>query len=116
MEITGLQSLRKMDEDADLKRSSLDNARSGSAFADIALPSLRSKADIDNLCQFIASCMPMLAHDRQGDQEATILCRRLDVHQIEQPEHQISVLAGCEFQAPQKCLRLIKVYAISFIP
>jgi branched-chain amino acid transport system substrate-binding protein len=25
-------------------------------------------------------------------------------------------LAGCEFQAPQKCLRLIKVYAINFIP
>jgi hypothetical protein len=25
-------------------------------------------------------------------------------------------LAGCEFQAPQKCLRLIMVYAISFIP
>ena len=27
-----------------------------------------------------------------------------------------SILAGCEFQAPQKCLRLINVYAISFIP
>lgn len=26
------------------------------------------------------------------------------------------LIAGCEFQAPQKCLRLIKVYAISFIP
>ena len=25
-------------------------------------------------------------------------------------------LAGCEFQAPQKCLRLIKVNAISFMP
>ena len=25
-------------------------------------------------------------------------------------------LAGCEFQAPQKCLRLIKVYAINFMP
>jgi hypothetical protein len=25
-------------------------------------------------------------------------------------------VAGCEFQAPQKCLRLIKVYAINFIP
>jgi two-component sensor histidine kinase len=25
-------------------------------------------------------------------------------------------LAGCEFHAPQKCLRLIKVYAINFIP
>jgi RNA-directed DNA polymerase len=25
-------------------------------------------------------------------------------------------LAGCEFQAPQKCLRLIKVYTISFMP
>ena len=25
-------------------------------------------------------------------------------------------LAGCEFQAPQKCLRLIMVYAISFRP
>jgi sterol desaturase/sphingolipid hydroxylase (fatty acid hydroxylase superfamily) len=28
----------------------------------------------------------------------------------------LSQLAGCEFQAPQKCLRLIKVYAINFIP
>jgi hypothetical protein len=28
----------------------------------------------------------------------------------------IQRLAGCEFQAPQKCLRLIKVYAINFIP
>jgi hypothetical protein len=27
-----------------------------------------------------------------------------------------SSLAGCEFQAPQKCLKLIKVYAINFIP
>ena len=26
------------------------------------------------------------------------------------------ILAGCEFQTPQKCLRLIKVYAINFIP
>jgi hypothetical protein len=26
------------------------------------------------------------------------------------------LLAGCEFQAPQKCLRLIKVYAINFMP
>ena len=30
--------------------------------------------------------------------------------------HPGSYLAGCEFQAPQKCLRLINVYAISFIP
>ena len=29
---------------------------------------------------------------------------------------QLYTLAGCEFQAPQKCLRLIKVYAINFIP
>jgi hypothetical protein len=27
-----------------------------------------------------------------------------------------SYLAGCEFQVAQKCLRLIKVYAISFMP
>jgi hypothetical protein len=25
-------------------------------------------------------------------------------------------IAGCEFQVAQKCLRLIKVYAISFMP
>ena len=56
-----------------------------------ALPSLGSKADIDNLCQFIASCMPMFADDRQCVQEAALLCRRLDVHQIEQPEQQMSV-------------------------
>jgi hypothetical protein len=30
--------------------------------------------------------------------------------------HLRSELAGCKFQAPQKCLRLIKVYAINFIP
>jgi hypothetical protein len=28
----------------------------------------------------------------------------------------VSCLAGCEFQAPQKGLRLINVYAISFMP
>jgi hypothetical protein len=28
----------------------------------------------------------------------------------------LSLLGGCELQAPQKCLRLIKVYAINFIP
>jgi hypothetical protein len=28
----------------------------------------------------------------------------------------LTLLAGCEFQAPQKCRRLIMVYAISFIP
>jgi len=27
-----------------------------------------------------------------------------------------SVLTGCEFQAPQKCLRLTSVYAINFMP
>ncbi len=75
-----------MDEDTDLKRSSLDDARSGAAFADIALPSLGSKTDIDNLCQFIPSGMPMFADDRQCVEEAAILCRRLDVHQIEQLE------------------------------
>jgi hypothetical protein len=30
------------------------------------------------------------------------------------PAH--TMIAGCKFQAPQKCLRLIMVYAISFIP
>jgi hypothetical protein len=25
-------------------------------------------------------------------------------------------ITGCEFQAPQKCLRLISVYAINFMP
>jgi glyoxylase-like metal-dependent hydrolase (beta-lactamase superfamily II) len=29
---------------------------------------------------------------------------------------EVFALTGCEFQAPQKCLRLINVYAISFIP
>jgi site-specific recombinase XerC len=28
----------------------------------------------------------------------------------------LTYLAGCESQAPQNCLRLIMVYAISFIP
>ena len=27
-----------------------------------------------------------------------------------------SELTGCEFQAPQKCLRLMRVYAINFMP
>jgi sulfur dioxygenase len=27
-----------------------------------------------------------------------------------------SYITGCEFQAPQKCLRLISVYAINFMP
>ena len=29
---------------------------------------------------------------------------------------EFSDVAGCEFQVPQKCRRLINVYAISFIP
>jgi hypothetical protein len=32
------------------------------------------------------------------------------------PCWKITCLAGCEFQAPQKGLRLINVYAISFMP
>jgi hypothetical protein len=28
----------------------------------------------------------------------------------------VNKLAGCEFQAPQKCLRLMSVYPISFMP
>jgi hypothetical protein len=29
---------------------------------------------------------------------------------------EVSQITGCEFQAPQKCLRLICVYAINFMP
>ena len=91
VEIAGLQGIRQMDEYADLKGASLEGARFGPAFADETLPSVGSEADIDNLCQFIAACMTMFAHDRQCVQEAAVLRRRLDVHQIEQPKEQASV-------------------------
>src|ERR1035438_7756373 len=86
-----MEAICQMHENADLKRAWVEGARSGSSSADETLPSLGSKADIDNIGQFIASCMTMFAHDRQCIQEAAILCRRLDVHQIEQPEQQASV-------------------------
>jgi putative transposase len=31
-------------------------------------------------------------------------------------EAKLTPLAGCKFQAPQKCLRLISVYPINFMP
>ena len=86
VDIAGLQGIRQMDEDADLKRPSIEGTRSGSAFADKALPSLGSKAEIDSIRQFMPSCMPVLADDRQCIQQAMILCCRSDVHEIEQAE------------------------------
>jgi len=46
------------------------------------------------------------------------LIRRTDhaVFEYQQGRKLLLELAGCEFQAPQKCLRLIMVYAISFRP
>jgi hypothetical protein len=42
--------------------------------------------------------------------------RRVPEGQRERKALTFYELAGCEFQAPQKCLRLIKVYAINFMP
>jgi len=65
----------------------------------------------------------------RGDQKQTILFdagpvefaveyngRRLGARFDEIDAVMLSHVAGCEFQAPQKCLRLIMVYAISFRP
>ena len=86
VDIASLQGIRQMDEDADLKRPSIEGARSGSAFANKALPPLGSKAEIDSIGQFMPSCVPVLADDRQGIKQTVILCCRLDVHEIEQAE------------------------------
>jgi len=46
-------------------------------------------------------------------------CRHMRLERSLEGRHQrlkFIKVAGCEFQAPQKCLRLINVYAISFIP
>jgi hypothetical protein len=75
-----------MDEDADLKRPSIEGTRSGSAFANKVLPPLGSKAEIDRIGQFMLSCVTALADDVQGIEQVVILCCRLDVHEIEQAE------------------------------
>jgi two-component system, OmpR family, sensor kinase len=42
--------------------------------------------------------------------------RTADGAAIYRGKSRTTYVAGCEFQAPQKCLRLINVYAINFIP
>ena len=91
VDIAGLHGISQIDEDANFKRASIEGTRAGSTFADKALPTLGSKAEIDRIRQFMPACMTVLAHDRQGIQQAMILRRRSDVHEIEQAEQQAAV-------------------------
>ena len=52
-----------------------------------------------------------ILREQEGGVATAEICRRHGVSSAT-----FYKLAGCEFQAPQKCRRLIMVYAISFIP
>src|ERR1700733_12741381 len=89
--IAGLQSISKVNENADLKCTSVKHKRLRSALDDKILPALRGKAKINRVRQFIAACMAMLAHDSHCVQQTAILCRRLDVQQIDKPKQQAAM-------------------------
>ena len=89
--IARLQSISEVDEDADLKRTSVKNTRLRSAFGDKVLPALRGKAEINLVRQFVAACMAMPAHDGDCLQQTAILRCRLDVQQIDKPEQQAAM-------------------------
>ncbi len=86
VDIAGLHGICQIDEDANFERPSIEGTRAGSTFADKALPTLGSKAEIDSIRQFMPSCVTVLADDRQGIEQGMILCCRSDVHEIEQAE------------------------------
>jgi hypothetical protein len=59
-------------------------------------------------------------NEERFDRLTRLACRLLRVPialvSLMDADRQFYVIAGCEFQARQNCLRLIKVYTISFIP
>ena len=57
-----------------------------------ALPALGREAEVDVAQHLIAACVTVPTHDRQRIQQAAVLSRRLNVHQVEQPEQQNAML------------------------
>jgi hypothetical protein len=86
VDIPGLQGIGQMDKDADLKRTPAENDGGCPSLDHEALPSLRRKIEIEWLCQIVAACVAVPNHDYQSVQQAAVLRRRADIHQIEQAE------------------------------
>ena len=92
VEVAGLQGVGQVDEYAHLQRPAVERAGFGPAFGDEALPALGREAEIDVAQHLVAACVAVPAHHRQSVQQAAVLGRRADVHQVEQPEQQDAVL------------------------
>jgi hypothetical protein len=86
-----LQGVGQVDEYADLKRSPIESARWAPGFGDETLPTLRREADVDVAQHFVATRVTVTTHDRQCIEQAAVLSRRLDTHQVEQSEQQGAV-------------------------
>ena len=92
VEVAGLQGVGQVDEHAHLERAPVENDAPGPAPGDEALPALGGEAEIDVARDLVAAGVAVPAHDRQRLQQAAVLGRRSDVHQVEQPEQQDAVL------------------------
>jgi hypothetical protein len=63
VEVSGLESIGQMDEDADLERTPAENDTPLSAFGDKVLPPWRGETEIKFLDQIVAACMTPLDDD-----------------------------------------------------
>ena len=88
--IPGLKSIGQVNENADLQGAPVDGRTPRSALGDEAAPPLRGKAEVEVVRQIVATRLAMLHHHRQRVQQAAILGRGPDVHQVEQAEQQAS--------------------------
>jgi hypothetical protein len=89
VDISGLQGVGQMDKNTNLKCPPAENSGEHPALDDEVLPSWRAKIEIEAVLQFIAACMAVPDHGRQSVQQAAILGRRADIHQLEQAKQQI---------------------------
>ncbi|WP_258597936.1 hypothetical protein [Mesorhizobium sp. AR07] len=87
-QIRCLQRVRQMDEDADFERATIDHCTATTALRHEALPSLRGKAQVKRSSQFVTAGVTMFDHDRQCVKQAAILCRRANLHQVQQLEQE----------------------------
>ena len=92
VEVAGLQGVGQVNEYADLERAPVEDAGFGPALGDKALPALGCEAEVDVAQHLVAACVTVLAHDRQRIQQAAVLSRRLNIHQVEKPEQQDAML------------------------
>ncbi len=92
VEVAGLQGVGQVDEHADFERAPVESAGPGPSLGDKALPALGREAEVDVVQHRVAPCVTVPTHDRQRIQQAAVLRRRLNVHQVEQPEQQHAML------------------------